>query len=268
MRELTTQELRQIQLEILDVVAKFCDDNQITYWIDCGTLLGAIRHKGYIPWDDDIDVGMLRPDYDKFIKLFNAQNTRYKFHCPEIDPKFFCAFGKVYDTQTFLYEEAYGRKINYAIDIDIFPYDNAPDDDNLVREMYIKRDYYYRRYSTRIRPIMTRFKGNVVKKIFVYAFRFALKLLPKNYFLRKIIANSKSYASQDTKRVGNFTCAAKIACDKRVFDSFIEVEFEGRKYKAMAGYDEWLRAFYGDYMQLPPVEKRVNPHKLHAFKYD
>ncbi|MBR0204237.1 MAG: LicD family protein, partial [Synergistaceae bacterium] len=61
MRELNIQELRQVQLEILDVVAKFCDDNQIQYWLDAGTLLGAIRHKGYIPWDDDIDVGMLRP---------------------------------------------------------------------------------------------------------------------------------------------------------------------------------------------------------------
>ena len=89
MHELSLDELRKIQIEILDVVVKFCDDHEINYWLDCGTLIGAIRHKGYIPWDDDIDIGMLRPDYEKFMKLFNEENTRYKFMCYELDEKFY-----------------------------------------------------------------------------------------------------------------------------------------------------------------------------------
>ena len=79
MRKVELEELRKIQISILDVVADFCEKHKINYWIDSGTLLGAIRHKGYIPWDDDIDIGMLREDYDKFKKLFNQYNDRYLY---------------------------------------------------------------------------------------------------------------------------------------------------------------------------------------------
>ena len=106
MRKLTSQELRQNQIEILDAVTDFCDKNDIKYWLNGGTLIGAVRHNGFIPWDDDIDLGMLRDDYDKFTKLFNASNTRYKFRCLELDPKWHLVFGKVYDVQTVLYEYA------------------------------------------------------------------------------------------------------------------------------------------------------------------
>ena len=102
--KLQIEEVKQIQLGILDVVADFCDQNQIQYWIDSGTLLGAIRHKGYIPWDDDIDVGMLREDYDRFTKLFNEKNDRFQFCCIENSPEFFVPHGKVTDTSTVLYE--------------------------------------------------------------------------------------------------------------------------------------------------------------------
>ena len=80
MKQITLEELKRIQLSILDRVAEFCEKNAINYWLDCGTLLGAVRHKGYIPWDDDIDIGMLRPDYDRFLKTFNEKNDVYKVY--------------------------------------------------------------------------------------------------------------------------------------------------------------------------------------------
>ena len=95
MRQIGMDELKKIQLEILDAVSAFCTKHGITYWLDGGTLIGTVRHKGYIPWDDDIDLGMLRPDYDRFIKEFNAHNSRYRLVCRENDPDFYQAFAKV-----------------------------------------------------------------------------------------------------------------------------------------------------------------------------
>ena len=267
MRKIDVEELKQTQLEILDVVANFCEENQINYWIDCGTLLGAIRHKGYIPWDDDIDVGMLRPDYDKFMKLFNEKNTRYKFHCIENDPKFFLPHGKVFDTETILYEPD-EKSSKIAINIDIFVYDNAPDDDKLARKMLFYSNFYNR---CNIRRMMSTFSllrrdYSFPRRIIEHIISLCLRIFPRYYFVNKSIKNSRSCISQDTKRVGNFSSFTRMTCDKRVFNEFIDVEFEGRKYKAPIGYDEWLRSFYGDYMQFPPVEKRVSTHTFVAYK--
>ena len=87
-KKIELDELKKRQLNILDVVTHFCEKNDINYFLDCGTLLGAVRHKGYIPWDDDIDIGMMRDNYDKFLKLFNEKNTRYKALTCEIDDNF------------------------------------------------------------------------------------------------------------------------------------------------------------------------------------
>lgn len=115
LEEIKIEELKRIQLEILDNVANFCEKNKINYWLDCGTLLGAIRHKGYIPWDDDIDIGMLREDYERFMKLYNKENEQYKFYCIENNKKFDYPHGKVIDTNTILYEldMKHGKKIGH-----------------------------------------------------------------------------------------------------------------------------------------------------------
>lgn len=120
MRQLTPDEAKKIQTGILDVVAAFCDERGIKYWLDYGTLLGAVRHKGFIPWDDDIDIGMLRPDYDRFMREFNGTNPRYEFHCMENDSDNTRAFGKVVDIHTSVsYEHTHGFE-GYGLSIDVF----------------------------------------------------------------------------------------------------------------------------------------------------
>ena len=267
MEEMTLEEIKKTEIEILDVIAKFCDERKIKYWIDCGTLLGAIRHKGFIPWDDDIDLGMLRPDYDRFMKEFNGYDSRYEFHCFENDSNWIRAFGRVVDTNTMMkYTDM--DYIVHGICVDIFFYDNAPDDDKIVKKMFRKRDFLYRLHFMRLNSVFSPAAGNIFRKIFACASRLILKLIPfpRNYFLKKIVENSRLYVSEDTKRVGQFSGYMPMVCDKDALDSFIDVEFEGKKYKAPVGYDKWLRAFFGDYMQLPPVEQRVRKHNFTAYR--
>lgn len=266
MKELTTDELKKIQLDILVAVADFCEQNGIQYWLDSGTLLGAVRHKGYIPWDDDIDVGMLREDYDKFLALFNQKQSRYVAITHETDPDFYLPHMKVFDPSTILYEpNEDGCK--FYVNIDIFVYDNAPDDDKAVKKMYDLRDKWRKKFFVQNQDkFMT---GGAGKKFLKKARRlvytiFGLYSKKKDYVALQI-ENSKKYANAQTKRVGNFTSYTRIATDKSVFNSFVDVEFEGRKFKAPAGYDEWLRNFYGDYMQLPPENKRVSHHSFKAY---
>ena len=138
MREIDLDELRKLQIDILNDIDNFCKKNKINYWIDCGTLLGAIRHSGYIPWDDDIDIGMLRDDYDKFVKSYNRKGNRYQLNAVEINNDYYYPFGKVFDTKTVLYEPD-ENGIKTAVFVDVFVYDNAPDDDQKLKKMYDKK---------------------------------------------------------------------------------------------------------------------------------
>lgn len=258
LKKIELEDLKKIQIKILDVVANFCQKNNIKYWIDSGTLLGAIRHSGYIPWDDDIDVGMLREDFDKFLKLFNTENSQYKAYSIENKDDFYYTYCKVLDTNTILYEpDKNGNKL--SVNIDVFVYDNAPDDDKKIQKMFKIRDKY--RYYHEVLNCNLDEKTEIKKLII----RFARIIFKRNYFMKKMVVNEKKYMNKETLRVGNFSGYFKAYCEKSVFNDFIDVTFEGKKYKAPIGYDKWLRAFYNDYMKLPPKEKRVSHHRFEAY---
>ena len=269
MRELSLAETRKLQTDVLDAVAAFCEERGINYWLNAGTLLGAVRHKGYIPWDDDIDLGMLRPDYDIFMREFNGWNPRYEFHCIENDPGFEWAFGKVMDKNTILYEEGIKRHVN----IDIFVMDNAPDDDAEAMKMLKTRTMLnrlnYRRISQVFYLVERYRKRNFAARICEYLVRIAVRVFPRSYFVHKVIKLSRRYISQETKRVGDFVgiAAGFPIIGRKAFETLVELEFEGKKYKAPAGYDEWLTLLYGDYMQLPPEDQRTH-HYFKAYMND
>lgn len=256
MRKIDLEEMKALQLQILKEVTEFCGKNKINYWLDCGTLLGAIRHKGYIPWDDDIDIGMLREDYNKFMKLFNKESKRYKFYSAENNSEFHYLFGKVLDSYTVLYEDKY----KLAVNIDVFVYDNVPDNKQAIRKMY--KNIYGKCFGIRYS-----WNGiqNKRKRKLAHGISLALRVVPASYLRKKAIENLKRYQYVPTKLVGNFTSQTEMVCSKEVFQKFIEVEFEGGYYKAPIGYDAWLRAFYNDYMKLPPLEERVPKHKTEAY---
>lgn len=270
MRQLTPDEAKKIQVELLDVIAAFCDERGINYFLDSGTLLGAVRHKGYIPWDDDIDIGMLRPDYDRFMREFNGYNPRYEFRCPEVDPSYPRPFGRVFDTYTVAeYADFVPGFEGQGVNVDIFVFDNAPDDDTIAARMYCLRDFYYKMLFGRIKCVLSPAEGNIVRRFCVRIFRIMMRVFPRNYFVKKLIENSKRYASAETKRVGDFTGYDYVLCNKEAFRSFIELEFEDKMYKVPIGYDELLTQHYGgDYTTPPPPEERYGHTPFIAYMKD
>ena len=266
-RKIGLDELKKRQLDILDVVTKFCKENNINYFLDCGTLLGAVRHSGFIPWDDDIDIGMMRKDYDTFLKLFNEKNTQYKALTCEIDDNFLYPICKVLDTNTVLYEPNKKTGVKLCINIDVFVYDNAPDDDIICDKMFKKRDLYNRLRYIQLCP--DRYDhSSIIKRIERLFLKLYIKIIPKNYYTKKVIENSKKFVNSNTKRVGNFLSQTKFVCDKEIFSEFTTLTFENKKYQVPKRYDEYLTIFYGDYMKLPPIEKRISKHEFEAYILD
>lgn len=264
-KKISEKELKNLQVDILKYVHAFCMANNIVYWLDFGTLLGAIRHNGYIPWDDDIDIGMLRKDYDRFMELFYDDSSRYRFVCAENDDEYSLAAGKVVDTQTVLYEpDETGFKT--AVYIDVFVHDNAPDSEREVDKMYKKREFFSylniaRIHSKSIRTSLTR---RAIFKII----HICIKGVPYNFFAKKMIANSKKYSEVKTERIGNFVGVSKFTCSRELVSKVIDHNFEGELFKIPCRYDEWLRLSYGDYMKLPSVENRVSHHMYKAYYID
>lgn len=262
MRKIEQEELKRIQINILKCVHNFCEKHNIKYWIDCGTLLGAVRHGGYIPWDDDIDIGMLREDYDKFAQMFNGENDRFQFLCHEQNKEFLYTSGKVLDTNTVLYEpDRNGNKI--SVNIDVFVYDNAPEKDKVLNYMYNKRDVLRKLHQQRIGQY--KIEGTWYKRILGNFVRGLTRIFPRDYFISAIIKNSRKFENKDTKRIGNFVSYARIACDKSVVSETTKISFEEYTFNAPQGYKEWLEAFYGDYMALPPIEQQVSHHLFEAY---
>lgn len=260
MKEIDVEELKQIQINILKYVDKFCKENDIKYWIDYGTLLGAVRHKGYIPWDDDIDISMLREDYEKFIKLSSKMDPKYKFFCYETDENCSLPYGKVLDTSTVLYEPnlKYGQKL--AVFIDVFAVDSVPNDTKIVQKMYKKYQKYRKLNNLQVNKnfyVKEKEKYNFIR----YPFHMIFQLLPRRFFTKKGIKLYKKYINYDT----DYVAVLDKICKKSLLDSMIELEFEGEKFMAPKEYDLRLKLVYGDYMKLPPIEEQVTHHRFEAY---
>lgn len=268
MEKITLDELKRLQIKILDHVTSFCDEHDIAYWIDAGTLLGAVRHHGYIPWDDDIDIGMLRKDYEKFKQLYNQSSTRYQFYCNELDSKFYYAYGKVLDNQTVLYEpNPSGEKI--AVNIDVFVYDVVTTDRKKLEKTFSKKDrcsyfnyfkhYYQSKEDKTSKPM---------KKMYRVFLKAILYLFPGNYFVKKIIQNAQTYQDLHTDKIANLSVGANVVYDIKYLTSRVKLKFEGKEYYAPICYDEWLTTRYGNYLCLPKEEERISSHKFEAYFLD
>ena len=258
---MTLRELQLFSLEILKDVHQFCVENNIEYSMSDGSLIGAIRHKGFIPWDDDIDIIMRRPDYEKFCKIFKSDI--YELKCRENDPHCMVPFARVYDVQkTIIKTTAPWCRDEVGVWIDVFPADCVVEDVKQYEEYYsISRKLWKKSGSSRSarcsfiwdKPLVYNLKLLFKKIIF-------LNGKMTDYYVKKVINRAKAFKWGETPFWGNLTSMGDNIKEHHrieIFKSCIMVPFEDTQVMVMNGYDEYLKDKYNDYMQLPPEEKRV-----------
>ena len=259
-KEIEIEELKKIQLDILTQVAEFCDKNGLRYFLAYGTLIGAVRHKGYIPWDDDIDIVVSRADYQKLLTCFTSQDL--EIVSPELNRDCPHPFAKIYNTKTQLIELS-DIKFDIGINIDVFPLDFFPDD-QIESERLVKRIRYLRKMLEAKVVVVVR-KRSLIKNTILFIAKCACIFLNYRTLIQKIVMCSQTY--NETNLVGCLVWGygIKERVSKEIFNDSVEVEFEREKFKAPIGYDQWLKHIYGDYMQLPPEEKRESHHAFKAY---
>ncbi len=260
--ELSNQELKQEALNVLSAVDAFCRDNNIKYYLMFGTLIGTVRHQGYIPWDDDIDIGMFRSDYERFIKTFSMPSNEMRVLHAGNNKGHVYNFAKVISTRTVCLEK--GNDQELGVFIDVFPIDPVPDDTR-TRNRLLKKIYFYTDIKT-LKHLWIRKERSFLKNLVVAAGNI-LKIIPDRWLVRKIDKLHKFSSDEKTQFVSTMTCSYKereiwLRSD---FDKVVELNFEGNLYYAPIGYDNILTTTYGDYMVLPPVEKRVTHHDFKAY---
>lgn len=260
MRKLSLEECKKISFFILCDIADYCEKHDLRYYLSVGTLLGAIRHKGFIPWDDDIDIMMPRPDYDRFLNEYQSPLCDIK---KPFDKNYSYPFAKVYDSRTVIIENTI-TKDEIGLYVDVFPLDGLPD--NISKQTrHCKRIYFWRdlikhKYSSFDR------RRTKIKSFLIPITKFLLKPISYHAICKIIDSLSRKYPYDYSDDIGNHVWGYKFKNYKRHWMEPAQIGlFEGFHFKIPNDYDSFLRANYGDYMKLPPEDQRVTHHEFIAY---
>lgn len=259
-KEISEEEYKELLIQMLKDFHVFCKDNNIKYYAGYGTLLGAVRHQGFIPWDDDLDVVMLRADYNKFLILARKWQSIYRVKSFEDDDKYPYNFAKIYDTRTVLTENLW-NKYEMGVYIDIFPIDAWPQDDEIIRKIrsiqkYVKIKAY------RIGSIQ-----GIKKNIALCGLKPIFSFLKLNNLICKIecIVNECSKIDGYVGNVAANNYGIKEKMERNWFEGQILLPFENTYISAPKKYDNILHQLYGDYMTPPPEDDQKTHHTYLAW---
>ena len=265
----TLKKIQTLELEILKDVIGVCEEFGLTYFAFAGTAIGAIRHKGFIPWDDDIDVGMPRKDYEKLLRIFNEKySDKYIVGNPKYLKNHAGMMSEIMIKGTkFIQEACVDNGCEMGIHIDVFPFDNIPDDEKKrkkqAEEIWFWSHLLLLRHVTC--PHLPTTWNDKKRKKYIFACKtvhFVLSVLrisPGWIYNRSKKACCR-YNNIETERMGFcfMTNPYNDWITKSKAFPVVEADFEDIKIKLPGDIDEYLRRIYGDYMQLPPPERRRN----------
>ena len=269
MKKLELADIKAIELNLLIKIDSICRQQHFRYSLCGGTLLGAVRHKGFIPWDDDIDIFMPREDYDSFVVYCLTHEVGFGLLSKESDSNYLDLAAKVFDFDTTIVEKNTNKNNSkIGVFVDVFPIDYLGDSlkeatknlnkTRLLREILVACNW-------------KRFFRSKTKSIVLEPIRFLLFLLSRisngKKIIKKIERINKGFANREKKYSG---CICGVYRNKEimptgVFENFAPLEFEGHFFNATTEYDYYLHNFYGDYMKLPPLDKQTTHHEFDAF---
>lgn len=266
--------LQEIILEIMIDIDNLCRAHNINYFLDGGTALGAVRHKGFIPWDDDLDIGMLRPDYNRFLEIAKEEfRGKYFVQTLETESKYYQDFAKIRKNNTLFVEYATrNQDIHHGIFIDVFPFDFAPK--NTYKEVLKKTNHIqYIMYHQRISKVSAKpdfsfryISSNLKQKLRHIKYKF--------YSKEKLIKEYRVLSEGFNKSLIDKEDDSVIVCHPyRIDDLYFEhdlifptreIEFEGHKFYSYNRIHDYLKKIYGNYMEIPKKDDRVthNPFKI------
>lgn len=263
MHEIGMEEYKERVLEVLVKIDKICRKNNFTYMLFYGTLLGAVRHKGFIPWDDDIDIVMPREDYYKLGKYI-IEHPELELNYIDVsnrdDTFYYCA--KVCDARTVVNESRFRHIKGYGAFVDVFPLDYLPEKEK-ERIRYRNKELFWERviqHSAEMKPGSGHSLMQIVRKNLAF---YGAKLFDAHDVLLKMHKRYIKFDEKPTKYMG--LPWDGIPYESDWLKNRIEIEFEGRYFYAPSEIDKVLTRSFGDYMQLPPENERVYKHHLKCY---
>jgi len=265
MKIISIEEKKTILLDILSAVDSFCEKEGIVYSMACGTMLGAVRHQGFIPWDDDIDIYLLRKDYMHLEEAFpDLLNGKYRFASLKRTKGWHCAYGKIYDDRTFSANPK-AKRIPFGINIDVYPIDDVPDNEKEWQDYRKKQKKAV--YKLRYKNLNLSKDSSLRRNTMLLWHKLLIVFQTKSRLLHLLdeVAqsnNGKGYSM-------GFECCQGLMQQhpfpKHLFSSVIYWPYEDRQFKGFKDADQYLRNGYGDYMKLPPEEHRVLVHGYDSY---
>jgi lipopolysaccharide cholinephosphotransferase len=254
----TNYDIRILQQKIignLEAIDQVCREHGLRYYLWAGTMLGAVRHKGFIPWDDDMDICMPRPDYEQLISHWREWLPQpYEVIATETDPTYPYPFAKIEDASTTVLERP-DFKFLEGVYIDVFPIDGVPSDEHKRKKHF--KHYKFWRHLLFLRGRDPFKHGHGPRSWLPW-------LLHKTFSLawlqRKVRSYMARYDYEQSAYVCDYDDGLRGCIEKRVLGAPQLYPFEDKQFMGVEHYDEYLSNKYGDYMQLPPVEKQIQHH--------